>query len=139
MNGGNDPEKSVKAALGSASLMEGQGQGQGGGGLGIDFNTTPPGPETLCPREFKLSQDKLVEIVMAMEKAPRSDLLPNYEAVEPRERRAYVQGVISEFLRQHSPEDIQSNLQPLQVFRMSSPFSKSFEKHLRKQKSQGEE
>lgn len=129
-------------AQGTTSMMDGQGQGQVGGGrrpLGLDLNAPPPGPESVCPREFQLSVNKLKDIIMGMQTAPRSDLLPHYEAVEPIEREAYVRSLISEFLKQHSPEDIQKNLGELLAMRKSSSLYKEFEQYLLQQKSRGEE
>lgn len=129
-------------AQGPTSMMEGQGQGQVGGGrrpLGLDLNGPPPGPESVCPREFWLSANKLKDILMGMQTAPRSDLLPHYEAVEPIGREAYVRSVISEFLKQHSPEDIQQHWGGLLAMRKSSFLYKEFERYLLQKKSRGEE
>jgi hypothetical protein len=128
--------------LGTTSLMDGPGQGQVEGGhrhLNLDLNAPPPGPDSLCPREYRLAENKLKDILMGMNKAPRSDLLPHYEEVEPRRRETYVRSKISEYLKQHSPEDIQTNVGELLVMKKSSSLYKGFEQYLLQQKNRGEE
>lgn len=140
-NSGNGAGQNTQA-LGTTSLMDGPGQGQVGGGRppqGLDLNAPPQGPDSLCPREYHLAKNKLMDIMMAMQTAPRSYLLPHYEAVEPIERGAYVKGKIEDFLKHHTPEEIQNNVSELQAMRKNSSLYRGFEQYLLQLKSRGEE
>lgn len=116
-------------------------QGQGGGGrrpLELDLNETPD-PEVVAPYAFGQCMNKLTEIMMGMQTSPRNDLLPGYEAVEPIYREAYVKGIISDFLKQHSPEELGEKQGELKANKKSSYLYKNFRRYLLQLQGRGEE